>query len=51
MGVLSFVIGLALLTGNPIAGALLTQEHIWIRPLIFAAVRTLLTPSSYASIK
>ena len=28
----------ALLTGNPIAGALLTPHHLWHRPLIFAAV-------------
>lgn len=40
MGVLSFCLGFALLTGNPIAGALLTPRHIWTRPLIFASVVT-----------
>ncbi|TFK24106.1 MFS general substrate transporter [Coprinopsis marcescibilis] len=38
IGALSFVLAFALLTGNPIAGALLTSEHHWQRPLIFAAV-------------
>ena len=38
IGMLSFTLAFALLTGNPIAGALLTPRHIWHRPLIFAAV-------------
>jgi len=38
MGILSFGLAFALLTGNPIAGALLTPHHLWQRPLIFAAV-------------
>ncbi|KAF9527216.1 major facilitator superfamily domain-containing protein [Crepidotus variabilis] len=38
IGILSFALAFALLTGNPIAGALLTSNHIWYRPLIFAAV-------------
>ncbi|KAF8154611.1 major facilitator superfamily domain-containing protein [Crassisporium funariophilum] len=38
IGMLSFTLAFALLTGNPIAGALLTPEHLWHRPLIFAAV-------------
>lgn len=38
IGVLSFSLGFALLTGNPIAGALLTEKHHWVRPLVFAAV-------------
>ncbi|KDR79107.1 hypothetical protein GALMADRAFT_63444 [Galerina marginata CBS 339.88] len=38
IGMLSFSLAFALLTGNPIAGALLTSRHIWHRPLIFAAV-------------
>ncbi|KIM43683.1 hypothetical protein M413DRAFT_68867 [Hebeloma cylindrosporum] len=37
IGVLSFALAFALLTGNPIAGALLTPRHLWHRPLIFAA--------------
>ncbi|KAF8956576.1 major facilitator superfamily domain-containing protein [Flammula alnicola] len=38
IGVLSFTLSFALLTGNPIAGALLTSRHLWHRPLIFAAI-------------
>ncbi|PPR07866.1 hypothetical protein CVT24_005603 [Panaeolus cyanescens] len=38
ISMLSFALSLALLTGNPIAGALLTSNHQWHRPLIFAAV-------------
>ncbi|PPR01202.1 hypothetical protein CVT26_016083 [Gymnopilus dilepis] len=38
IGTLSFSLAFALLTGNPIAGALLTSDHLWHRPLIFAAV-------------
>jgi len=38
IGMLSFSLAFALLTGNPIAGALLTSRHVWSRPLIFAAV-------------
>jgi len=39
IGLLSFVLAFALLTGNPIAGALLSSPHYrWERPLIFAAV-------------
>ncbi|EAU86708.2 hypothetical protein CC1G_06469 [Coprinopsis cinerea okayama7 len=38
IGVLSFSLAFALLTGNPIAGALLTSNHHWQRPLTFAAV-------------
>ncbi|KAF9044415.1 MFS general substrate transporter [Panaeolus papilionaceus] len=38
ISMLSFVLAIALLTGNPIAGALLTSEHHWRSPLIFAAV-------------
>jgi MFS family permease len=37
IGMLSFSLAFALLTGNPIAGALLTAHHVWHRPLIFAA--------------
>ncbi|KAJ7596021.1 major facilitator superfamily domain-containing protein [Mycena floridula] len=40
IGILSFCLGFALLSGNPIAGALLTPERFWIRPLIFASVVT-----------
>lgn len=38
IGVTSFVLAFALLTGNPVAGALLTAERHWQRPLMFAAV-------------
>ena len=38
MAFLSFCLGFATLTGNPIAGAVLTSGHLWIRPLIFASV-------------
>lgn len=38
IGLTSFALGLALLIGNPVAGALLTAERHWQRPLIFAAV-------------
>jgi len=39
LGVLSFLLSFALLTGNPIAGALLSPPHYkWHRPLVFAAV-------------
>lgn len=41
IGILSFLLAFALLTGNPLAGALLTSQHLWHRPLIFAAVRRL----------
>lgn len=37
IGALSFALAFALLTGNPIAGALLTSQHHWQRPLSFAA--------------
>jgi hypothetical protein len=39
VGLLSFVIGFALLTGNPIAGALLSPpSYTWWRPFLFATV-------------
>ncbi|EGN91613.1 hypothetical protein SERLA73DRAFT_118356 [Serpula lacrymans var. lacrymans S7.3] len=43
IGVTSFVIGFALLTGNPIAGALVQPHgegtaYYWYRPLVFASV-------------
>ncbi|KAF8192999.1 major facilitator superfamily domain-containing protein [Pholiota molesta] len=38
IGILSFLLAFALLTGNPLAGALLTSHHLWHRPLIFAAI-------------
>lgn len=40
IGITSFVISFALLTGNPIAGALVQVNHsyIWYRPLVFASV-------------
>ncbi|KJA21762.1 hypothetical protein HYPSUDRAFT_41606 [Hypholoma sublateritium FD-334 SS-4] len=38
IGILSFSLAFALLTGNPLAGALLTSHHLWHRPLIFAAI-------------
>lgn len=39
VGLLSFVIGFALLTGNPIAGALLSPPYYtWWRPFLFASV-------------
>lgn len=42
IGITSFVIGCALLTGTPIAGALVQEHHagsyIWWRPLVFASV-------------
>jgi len=39
IGILSFVLAFAWLTGNPIAGALLSPPHYkWHQPLIFAAV-------------
>lgn len=42
IGITSFVIGFALLTGTPIAGALVQEHHngryIWWRPLVFASV-------------
>ncbi|KAK0212235.1 MFS general substrate transporter [Desarmillaria ectypa] len=39
IGISCFFIGLALLTGNPIAGALLSSpKYIWWRPLTFACV-------------
>ncbi|PPQ88170.1 hypothetical protein CVT25_005135 [Psilocybe cyanescens] len=37
IGMVSFSLSFALLTGNPIAGALLTSHRHWPRPLIFAA--------------
>jgi len=41
IGFLSFALSFALLTGNPIAGALLAPPHYkWHQPLIFAAVVT-----------
>ncbi|KAG6831552.1 hypothetical protein H0H92_009471 [Tricholoma furcatifolium] len=42
IGLLSFTLAFALLTGNPIAGALLSPPHYkWDQPLIFAAVVTI----------
>ncbi|PBK71219.1 MFS general substrate transporter, partial [Armillaria solidipes] len=42
IGISCFFIGLALLTGNPIAGAVLSSpEYIWWRPLTFACVSSL----------
>lgn len=42
IGIACFVIGFALLTGTPIAGALVQQNHngpyIWWRPLVFASI-------------
>ncbi|KAJ3532111.1 hypothetical protein NM688_g7472 [Phlebia brevispora] len=39
IGVFCFVVGFAILTGNPIAGALLKPpEYAWDRPIIFAGV-------------
>ncbi|KAJ7814203.1 MFS general substrate transporter [Mycena olivaceomarginata] len=38
MGISYSVIGLAILGGNPIAGALLTSSYIWWRPLVFGCV-------------
>ncbi|KAG7445108.1 MFS general substrate transporter [Guyanagaster necrorhizus] len=38
IGISCFFIGLGLLTGSPIAGALLSPEYIWWRPLLFACV-------------
>lgn len=39
IGISCFFIGLALLTGNPIAGAILSSpDYIWWRPLTFACV-------------
>ncbi|KAF8880532.1 major facilitator superfamily domain-containing protein [Infundibulicybe gibba] len=39
IGLLSFALAFALLTGNPIAGALLSPpRYLWHQPLIFAAV-------------
>ncbi|KAF6752787.1 major facilitator superfamily domain-containing protein [Ephemerocybe angulata] len=38
IGMTSFALAFALLTGNPIAGALLTSERHWQRPLTFAAI-------------
>jgi len=40
IGFASFVIGFALLTGTPIAGALVQDDkkYVWYRPLIFASV-------------
>ncbi|KAF9561240.1 MFS general substrate transporter [Agrocybe pediades] len=42
IGMLSFSLAFALLTGNPIAGALLTADHVWHRPFIFAAIVVLM---------
>lgn len=40
IGILSFSLAFALLTGNPIAGALLAApRYVWRQPMIFAAVR------------
>ena len=40
IGIASFVIGFALLTGTPIAGALVEEhgKYVWYRPLVFASV-------------
>ncbi|KAH7915578.1 MFS general substrate transporter [Hygrophoropsis aurantiaca] len=40
IGITSFIIGFALLTGTPIAGALVAYdgEYVWYRPLVFATV-------------
>lgn len=39
IGLLSFSLAFAVLTGNPIAGALLSPpQYLWLHPLIFAAV-------------
>ena len=50
MGLLSFTLAFALLTGNPIAGALLTDQRIWHRLLIFAAVVLFSGALCYASL-
>jgi hypothetical protein len=42
IGISCSIIGLALLSGNPIAGALLSPpEYLWWRPLTFGCVRAL----------
>ncbi|TFK45969.1 MFS general substrate transporter [Heliocybe sulcata] len=39
IGILCFFVGFAVLTGNPIAGALLRPPHYsWYRPILFAAI-------------
>ncbi|KAH7922546.1 MFS general substrate transporter [Leucogyrophana mollusca] len=40
IGITSFIIGFALLTGTPIAGALVQYDghYVWYRPLVFASV-------------
>ena len=39
IGVLCFIVGFALLTGNPISGALLRSPHYeWQNPILFASV-------------
>ncbi|KAF8901153.1 major facilitator superfamily domain-containing protein [Gymnopilus junonius] len=50
IGMLSFSLAFALLTGNPIAGALLTADRLWHRPLIFAAVTNVLSPKDNTSL-
>lgn len=43
IGLLSFTLAFALLTGNPVAGALLSPpKYKWHQPLIFAAVSHIL---------
>jgi predicted MFS family arabinose efflux permease len=50
IGIVSFTLSFALLTGNPIAGALLTPHHIWSRPIIFGAVSVFLGALCYVLI-
>jgi len=38
MGIAFTVLGVAALTGSPIAGALLTTHYAWWRPIVFSAV-------------
>ncbi|CAE6359818.1 unnamed protein product [Rhizoctonia solani] len=38
MGIAFTILGVAALTGTPIAGALLTRELIWWRPIVFAGI-------------
>ncbi|TFK70229.1 MFS general substrate transporter [Pluteus cervinus] len=48
LGVLSFTLGSALLTGSPIAGALLeAPEYHWHRPIIFGSVSVLAGSACY----
>ena len=42
MGIAFTVLGVAALTGSPIAGALLTTHYAWWRPIVFSAVSSFL---------